>query len=155
MSTLAVKQLSNNNPISMKIRLDKSETITAFRYHLYKKASPDGNIIINFKQNSNIIGTGGLSSEDIGNIPGTYFHGMVKFNLDNDFKVHFDEDLGYAELEIEVYIENHTDDDNNYIGLVKESDVYSEYADDLTYLDENQRIWYYSFDFELYGWQNP
>ena len=154
MSIIASKILENNTVINTKIRVLRSMNIAAVRFNMFKHGTiPDGTIQVDFKIGADIIGSCSLNSSEIANIPGTYFHGMVNFTMNDAFRVNLDTSVGYTELDVDISMTGHTNDVNNYIGLVKDSDLFGDQFGDPVTGDPAQDVWDNYFGFELYEYK--
>ena len=117
---LCVDQLVNNETISTTVRIEKTMTARYVRLRLFKYDSPDGTLTIVFKDGATTIGTSSLTLSDLATEVGTFFHGYVRFDLGTaGMRVNLKGTEAYKELNIEISLTSHTDDDTNYISLVK------------------------------------
>lgn len=151
MSYLVVDQLENDTPISTKLRFKKSMNIHAVRFYLLKYDTiPDGDLNVQFKIGSDVIGECNLTHTQINTISGTYFHGYVKFDLVNEFRINLNTDVGYTEVDLVFTLSNHTDDPNNYIALVRNNDLFTDEFGTRNLNNPDDIMWENAYGMELY-----
>lgn len=120
---LSVEQLENNDTITTTIRIEETMTIRGLRLRLNVFDTPDGTLTLTLKDGATTIGSIALTVASIVADVGTYFHGYVLFETDDaGYRINVDPTTNYKELNIEIALTGHTDDDLNYIGLAKNFD---------------------------------
>ena len=116
---LSIDEMKNNDTISTLIRIDKTMTIRALRIGLYKHATPDGTLSLAIKDGGTTIASQSLLMSDLDATVGSYFHGLVKYELDG-LRINLESTEAYKELTLEFTLTGHTDDSDNYIALIKQ-----------------------------------
>ena len=122
---LSILQMENGETVSTSMRVLKTDTIRLVRLRLFKYDSPDGTLTVTLKDGSTTIGTASLTLAEINtDINATYFHGYVRFDFgDQGVRVNKKGTEAYREIDIEVALTGHTDDNSNYISLCRNFDT--------------------------------
>lgn len=153
MSYLMAEQLINNEVITTKVTLLKNCIITSVRLHLYRKNLITGNLAIRLYNNSDLLGHGIITMNELNSIPGTYFHGMIDIELEKPVQINLIQS-GY-ELDVEIEMFDYTDSDDNYVALIREPNPnvpVNEVFDSPT-IDESDAIWLSPFSLELFSYR--
>ena len=118
---LSVHQLANNETVTTGIRVEKTSTIRAIRLGLFKFDTPDGILTLTLKDGSTTIGSSTVTMTSLDADVGTYFHGYVRFDSpDAGWRINVDNPDDYLELTLEITLSSHTNDNSNYIALIKQ-----------------------------------
>lgn len=118
---LSITKLDNNDSIVTNIRLEDTMTIRCIRLRLFKYGNPDGDITLTLKDSLGAtIGTSTVQMSDLNNEVGTYFHGYVKFDSGiSGWRFNKSHEIGYEEVELTIQLNNHSNDESNYISLCR------------------------------------
>lgn len=118
---LALTSLINNETITTGLRVSKSMTIRGLRLGLYKHNTPNGTLTLDIYDGATKIGTSNVTMTALDTAVGTYFHGMILFDLgDSGLRINKDPETTYKELSLKITLSSHTDDTNNYLGLINQ-----------------------------------
>lgn len=151
MSILMVEQLENDEVITTKVRFNKSLTVSNVRLGLYKKGMPDGDLEVRFKIGSNLIGIGILLESEIQSLNGSFWHGVVEIPMSDLFRINVSSE--YLEVNVEIKITGHTNDNDNYIALKRRDNNYiNKYGSVVDLGNEEDDLWLNPFELEIYGY---
>ncbi len=155
MSYLAITKFdTDTTEIQMKIRFEHNCLIKAIRLKVLKHGVlADGNVTLQVLNSDNKdIGSKTLSYEDINQIQGTYAHGFIKFEFDEQVAINKSEGSQYIEVTIKVTMTDHTHDHDNYFALIREENPYfDEFGTRPTTSGDEEDIWFNPYGIEIYG----
>jgi len=157
MTILATRQFNNNEPISHKIYITRNTTIAGARVHLLKVGSISGAIItMDVKVNGSIIASKVRSNADL-NALGTYWHGLLSFELQSPCNVKIDPLNSELLVEFIFTVSSYTNSNTNYLALVHETNPTTPLRHDVsasyypTYgVSDATDVWNNPYGFELY-----
>ena len=122
---LSVLQLENSETVSTGLRINKTMTIRAIRIGIYKHDTPDGTLTLTLKAGATTIGSAVVTMAALDADVGTFFHGYVRFDSpDAGWRVNLDNPDDYLEVTLEISLSSHTNDNSNYIALVKQPNLH-------------------------------
>lgn len=79
----------------------------------------DGDLVLQVLQNDEVLVESVITSAEINvEIPGTYFHGQIRFDFDSLQLNHDRQDL-YTEYALKLFMRNHTTNTTNFIGAIR------------------------------------
>lgn len=118
---LALTSLENGDIIETSIRIEETMLIRGFRLGLYKHNTPDGTLTLDVYDGATLIKSSSVTMAALDADVGTYFHGMVLFDLGiGGISVGLTSDTTYKELTLKITLSSHTDDSGNYVGLINQ-----------------------------------
>ncbi len=131
MSTLVYQKMSNEEPIEQTIRILRPTSIKHIRAWLYIQGTPDGDITLSIYSGATLLASSTIDTATLLTpISEQYAHGMFRFDFDQ-LKLHINEGSVNEEYKIVLELTDHTDDEDNHIGWVRnwENNVYTVYGD--------------------------
>lgn len=122
MSYLAVDIFDDTTPsFDIKVNIKELTSIKYFRIHILKVGTlQDGTLQLSLLQGGDTIATQSLNYLELNEISDINAHGMLTFEFDNAISVNLDESNEEQELNFKLEMLSHTEDSNNYFGLVKD-----------------------------------
>lgn len=121
MSTLLIDELFDGVTFEQDLKIDRAVNLIHFRPWIYKQGTiVDGQLTCDVYQGASLIASSTIDFSEINSgIPGAYAHGMIRFDFVSLY-------LGIAEGNTEeeytfkIYMDNHTTDTNNFIGICRD-----------------------------------
>tara|TARA_Y100001936_G_C16091405_1_gene686519 strand:- start:2722 stop:3195 length:474 start_codon:yes stop_codon:yes gene_type:complete len=154
MSFLCINKFDNDtSEISTGIRFRERCVIHSIRLKVFKCGTlQDGILTLQvLNSNGNLIGSKSLTYEEINNgISGTYAHGYMKFEFSESLVINKSELNSFTECTLKVVMSDHTEDQNNYIALVRDENPYTpEYGE--RPVNEPNNVWFNPYGLEIYS----
>lgn len=134
MSTFIVDCFDDiTSEIISKHRMLETIMIRGIKYEFYKSGFPTGTLTLDIYVDSILNTTQDVTFEEINSeIPGTYAHGYVYFELDTPVFVHVDKEIGYHEIELRLRPSGYTFSESTNFGVIKRhnNEIVARYGDD-------------------------
>lgn len=121
---IALTSLENGDTIETDIRIEETMLIRGIRLGLYKHNAPDGTLTLAIYDGATQIASKAVTMAELDAAVGTYFHGMVLFDLGTGgASVRLASGTTYEELTLKITLSGHTDDADNFIGLINQPEA--------------------------------
>jgi hypothetical protein len=132
LSTLLVEELFPGLQFEQPVRVHRDLNLTMFRPWIYKQGTlVDGEFVCEIYQGATKLAESRIDYTTINSeIPGAYSHGMIRFDFVN-VCLFVAEGVQYSEYIFKLYMDNHTKNVGNFIGLCRdfENPRYIRYGD--------------------------
>ncbi len=131
MSTLVYSKMSNEEPIEQRIRILRDTSIKHMRPWLYIQGMPDGDLTMHIYRSATLLASVTIPVSQLNSERSeSYSHGFFRFDFEQ-LKLHMSEGVANEEYKVVLELTNHTDDEDNHIGWVRnwENNVYTVYGD--------------------------
>ncbi len=156
MSHLAVNSFDDAfTTIDIGMRVTELAMITNVRMNMIKHGTiADGTLTMDILDaGSVVIATKALTAADFNTISGTYAHGYVNFAFDEQICVNLLESDTYAQITVRLTMSGHTEDVNNFVGLVRQFDnpFITEYGTRPAPSTPEDDGWFNPYGVEVYG----
>ena len=156
MSYLAVNSFDDDfTTVDIGMRVTDLVMIKAIRFKMFKHGTiADGTLTLQVLNDAaTVIGTQSVTAAQFNTIDGTYAHGYVNFQFDEQVCINIDEDDSYIELTLRLTMAGHTEDTNNYVALVRQFDgeFVDEYGTRPSAVDPETDGWFNPYGVEIYG----
>lgn len=131
MSTLLVDELYDGVNFDQAFRINQDANIVHIRPWIYLHGTlVDGDFTCEIRQSGNLLASDTISFTELNAIKtDAFFHGQVRFDFDN-LSLRVDEGNSEEEYTARFYMDNHTTDLNNFLGIVRnwETKFYDTYG---------------------------
>jgi hypothetical protein len=130
--TLLIDELYPDVVFEQNIRIKKTISCPHIRPWIYKQGTlQDGELTLEVWQGADLLKTAIILHTVINEeIPGTYAHGQIRFDLD-PLQLNHNRSQEWTEYTLKIYMANHTRDENNFIGTSRRYELkfYDTYGD--------------------------
>lgn len=118
--TLLVEELYPGLTFEQPFRIQKTFQMPYLRPWIYKQGTlVDGVLTLEIWKDGELLKTATIDYTEINEqIPGTYAHGQIRFDLD-PMQVNHNRKEEWTEYSYRLYMNNHTRDTQNFIGAVR------------------------------------
>lgn len=118
--TLLVDELYPGITFAQNFRINRSMQIVHFRPWIIKWGTPAaGDLVLQILQNTTVLKEVRLTATEINTlIPGTYFHGQLRFDLE-PLQLNHDRASEYTEYRVKIFTDGISKDVNNFYGTVR------------------------------------
>lgn len=156
MSYLAVNSFDDDfTTVDIGMRITESVMIKAIRMKMFKHGTiADGTLTLQvLNDNDTVIGTQSITHTQFNEISGTYAHGYINFQFDEQVCINKDENDSYIQLTLRLTMSGHTEDTNNFVALVRQFDgeFVDEYGTRPTSISPEEDGWFNPYGVEIYG----
>lgn len=132
MSTLIVDELFPGVNFDQKVKIARNINVKHIRPWVYLRGTlPDGDFTLEVIQGATTLATSTINYTDINAAKTlTYAHGFIRFDFDS-LALQVAEGNTEEEYTFRFYMNNHTEDQNNFLALVRNWDIkiYPAYGD--------------------------
>lgn len=139
MSTLIVEELLPDTPITQEFRVERDVSLAYIRPWVYIAGTlADGDLQLEVLEDATVLRTYTINFADINAVKtDAYAHGYLRFDVE-PLVLHRDFSELNTAYTLRFTMINHTEDENNYLALVRgwEDPIYEAYGD-TTYNTEN------------------
>ena len=130
--TLLIDELYDGVIFENNFRIKKSLQLVHLRPWIMKWGTPaTGEMVLQILRNAEVLKEVRLTSAEINAaIPGTYAHGMLRFDTE-PLQLNHDRKLEYTEYTIKLFMDGYTTDGSNYFAAIRryELKIYDTYGD--------------------------
>jgi hypothetical protein len=154
MSYLAVTPFDTANlVISATQRITSPVAITVVRANMLKHGTiSDGTLTLDILDGATVIGTSTITAAEFETVGATYAHGYFSFPLDGATMINLQSEA-YKEITYRFTMSGHTNDVNNYVGLIRQFDdpFVSEFGSRPTASTAADDGWFNPYGIEIYS----
>lgn len=153
--TLLIDELFPGIVFEQNFRIQKTISMPHFRPWIYKQGTlVDGELTLEVWQGADLLKTATIAHTTINEeIPGTYAHGQIRFDLD-PLQLNHDSTQEWTEYKVRLYMNNHTKDQANFVASVRRYELkfYDTYGDGVV---DNEAVndFIEPLGFEIYRWR--
>lgn len=124
MSTLVVDELYDGTTFAQKFKLPRHTSVAHIRPWIVKWGTiADGDFTCEIYQDDVLLASSTISYTEVNaQITDDYFHGYIRFDF-NGATLNIPEGETEDEYEVRFYMDNHTTDANNFVGIVRNWDI--------------------------------
>jgi hypothetical protein len=131
--------------------------IEAIRFKMIKYGTiADGTLTLDvINDDSVVIGTQTVTAAQFNTISGTYAHGYIGFIFNEPICINKSSEDTYIQLTLRLTMSGHTEDTNNYVGLIKQFDdpFVTEYGSRQPTVSPEVDGWFNPYGVEVYSVQ--
>lgn len=132
--TLVIDELYNGIVFSQNFRIKKSISVAHIRPWIYKHDTLlTGTLTLEVWQGSDLLKTAQIPYTTINTeIPGTYAHGQIRFDLDS-LQLNHDTTQEWTEYTFKLYMSGYTNNPSAFIGAIRRYELkfYDTYGEDV------------------------
>lgn len=132
--TLVVDELYDGIVFEQPFRIQENISVAHIRPWIYKHQFPStGSLTVEVFEGATLLKRVQLASSEINaQIPGTYAHGMIRFDTD-PFQLNHNCNQEYTEFTMRIYMDGYTTDTQNFYGMIRRYELkfYETYGQDV------------------------
>lgn len=131
--TLVVDELFDNIVFPQKFRINRSMNVSHVRPWIIKWQNPVGELVVQVLQDDELLAESVRTSAEIAaEIPGTFFHGYIRFDFES-LQLNHSRESEWTEYEIRVFTRNSGTDNQNFFGTIRRYELkfYDTYGNDV------------------------
>lgn len=121
--TLNVDELHDGIVFPQNFRIRRSMNVSHIRPWIIKWQNPVGELVVQVLQDDELLAESVRTATEIAaEIPGTFFHGFIRFDFES-LQLNHDRENEWTEYEIRVFTRNSGFDNQNFFGTIRQYEL--------------------------------